>query len=72
LGARWLHEHGINTEVHVVKAIGRALTFETQAEIWLENLQKRKRNPIAESSVPTIRSAPDCWLLPHLGTKPLD
>jgi integrase len=72
LGARWLHEHGINTEAHVVKAIGRALTFKTQAEIWLENLQKRKRNPIPESSVPTIRSALDCWLLPHLGTKPLD
>lgn len=37
----------------------------------MEQLQARRRNPIPDSSVPSIRSALDLWLVPNLGNKPL-
>jgi len=71
LAADWLTEQGINTEDHLERATGRRLTFGDQAEEWLHNLRTRNREPIPESSVPSIRSALNCWLLPHLGEMPL-
>jgi integrase len=70
LGAAWLTSQGINTEEHLA-AIGPQVTFSQQAEMWLEKLQSRNRNPIPETSVPSIRSALDKWLLPTLGSMPL-
>jgi len=67
LGAEWLVAQGINTEEHLAKAIGSVVTFREQSEEWLHNLRTRNRNPIPDSSVPSIRSALDCWLLPNLG-----
>jgi integrase len=71
LAADWLTEQGINTEQHLERALGGKITFGDQAEEWLHNLRTRNREPIPESSVPSIRSALNCWLLPHLGEMPL-
>ena len=71
LAADWLTEHGINTEEYLERAIGRRLSFGDQAEEWLHKLRTRNREPIPDTSVPSIRSVLDCWLLPHLGEMPL-
>jgi integrase len=71
LGAEWLVNQGINTEEHLAKAIGSAVTFREQSEAWLHNLRTRNRKPIPDTSVPSIRSALDCWLLPNVGDMPL-
>jgi hypothetical protein len=71
LAADWLTEQGINTEEHLERAIGVRLTFGEQAEEWLHHLRTRNREPIPETSVPSIRSALNRWLLPHLGEMPL-
>jgi integrase len=71
LAADWLTEQGINTEEHLQRAIGGRLTFGEQAEEWLHNLRTRNREPIPDTSVPSIRSALNRWLLPHLGEMPL-
>ena len=42
-------------------------TFRQQSEVWLNHLRTRKRKPIPDSSVPTIRGALKKWLLPALG-----
>src|SRR5437868_2067054 len=71
LGIGWLAEQGINTEEHLVRAVGSVITLREQSDVWLNHLRTRNRNPIAETSVPSIRSALDCWLLPNLGDFPL-
>jgi len=71
LAAEWLAKQGINSEQHLVRAISAAVTFSEQAERWLHSLRTRNRKPIPDSSVPSIRSALDCWLLPNLGDVPL-
>src|SRR5215469_11621976 len=53
------------------KSPANGITFRQQAEIWLNQLQTRNRSPIPDSSVPSIRAALDCWLLPLLGDRPL-
>jgi len=53
------------------KSPANGITFRQQAEIWLNQLQTRNRRPIPDSSVPSIRAALDCWLLPLLGDRPL-
>jgi len=67
LGAEWLTAQGINTNEHLARVIGPTVTFREQSKIWLNWLQTRNKKPIPETSVPSIRSALDCWLLPTLG-----
>ena len=47
------------------------VTFREQSEIWLEQLQNRRRNPIGNSYAVTIQGALDKWLLAAIGDLPL-
>lgn len=59
---------GANSEEHFNKAVvGASLTFREQSKIWLRQATTRKRKPIRATSVPTIQSALENWLLPDLG-----
>jgi integrase len=47
------------------------VTFREQSEIWLKQLQNRKRKPIRQSYAVTIQGALDKWILPAIGNTPL-
>jgi integrase len=47
------------------------VTFREQSEIWLHQLQNRKRKPIGQSYAATIQGALDKWILPAIGNLPL-
>jgi len=47
------------------------VTFREQSEIWLRQLQNRKRKPIGQSYAATIQGALDKWILPAIGNLPL-
>ena len=47
------------------------VTFREQSEIWLHQMQNRKRRPIRQSYAVTIQGALDKWILPVLGNLPL-
>ena len=47
------------------------VTFREQSEIWLRQLQNRKRKPIGQSYAATIQGALDKWILPAIGSLPL-
>ena len=49
----------------------RRRLFREQSEIWLEQGQNRKRNPIGKNYVGTIQGALDKWILPVIGGVPL-
>jgi hypothetical protein len=55
----------------VVKPNPVGITFREQSELWLEQLQNRKRNPIGESYAVTIQGALDKWILPAIGDLPV-
>jgi integrase len=66
-------ESGADTEEHFSKVVAgkKVVTFRERAEWWLDWLQTRNNDPIPETSVPSIRSALDKWLIPNLGDLPL-
>jgi hypothetical protein len=47
------------------------ITFREQSEIWLQQLQNRRRKPIRQSYAATIQGALDKWILPAIGNIPL-
>jgi integrase len=47
------------------------VTFREQSEIWLQQLQTRRRKPIRNSYAVTIQGALDKWILPAVGSVPL-
>jgi integrase len=47
------------------------VTFREQSEIWLKQLQDRKRKPIRKGYAVTIQGALDKWILPVVGSLPL-
>jgi integrase len=47
------------------------VTFREQSEMWLKQLQNRKRKPIRHSYAVTIQGALDKWILPAIGEIPL-
>jgi integrase len=51
--------------------LGTGVTFREQSEIWLKQLQNRKRKPIRQSYTVTIQGALDKWILPAIGNVPL-
>ena len=55
----------------VVKPNPTGVTFREQSEIWLEQGQNRKRNPIGKNYAGTIQGALDKWILPVIGGVPL-
>jgi len=66
-------ESGADTEEYFSKVVAgnKVVTFSERAEWWLDWLQTRNNDPIPETSVPSIRSALDKWLIPNLGDLPL-
>ena len=55
----------------MVKPNPTGVLFRDQAEVWLQNSQNRKRNPIGNSYAVTIQGALDKWILPVIGDVPL-
>jgi len=47
-------------------------TFRQQATIWLEQMRKRKRKPVAPSTLASWQSCLENWLNPNIGDIPLD
>jgi integrase len=47
------------------------VTFREQSEMWLRQLQNRKRRPIRKGYAVTIQGALDKWILPAIGKLPL-
>jgi len=47
------------------------VTFREQSEIWLQQLQNRKRKPIRQSYAATIQGALDKWIHSAIGNIPL-
>jgi integrase len=47
------------------------VTFHEQSEVWLQQLQNRRRKPIVQSYAVTIQGALDKWILPAIGNLPL-
>jgi integrase len=55
----------------VVARRDTGVTFREQSEIWLQQLQNRRRKPIRQSYAFTIQGALDKWILPAIGSIPL-
>jgi integrase len=55
----------------VVRSI-HGVTFRQQAEIWLDEVKKRKSKPVAPSTLSTWECALENWLYPNIGDTPLD
>jgi len=69
-----IQSSGVDTAEHfttVVKPNPTGVLFRDQAEVWLQNSQNRKRNPIGNSYAVTIQGALDKWILPVIGDVPL-
>lgn len=69
-------ESGADTEEYFNKVVKPqqqkpGVTFQEQAEIWLAQCRKRKRKPVADSTVSWWRDCLDNWLIPNLGNLPL-
>jgi len=47
------------------------VTFHEQSEVWLRQLQNRKRRPIRKGYAVTIQGALDKWIVPTIGNLPL-
>ena len=65
---------GADTEDHfnrVVKGYS-SIAFEDQAEKWLNQMQQRKRKPVAPSTISLWRGCIDNWLTPLIGKMPLE
>jgi hypothetical protein len=56
----------LNSTPYLVQSTSN-ITFRQQAEVWLQDLQKRRNNPIEQTTIDTRRYALDKWLLPFLG-----
>jgi len=47
------------------------MTFEQQAKAYMTQIQTRRRNPVAQTTVDSYQSKLDTWLLPFFGQKDL-
>jgi hypothetical protein len=57
---------GINSAQRFIESTSR-VTFKQQAELWLESLANRKRDPVEQTTIDNRRYALDKWLYPSLG-----
>lgn len=69
-------ESGADTEEYFNKVVKpqqqkAGVTFQQQAEVWFAQCIKRKRKPVADSTVSWWRGCLDNWLIPNLGSLPL-
>lgn len=56
----------LNATQHLVQSTSN-ITFRKQAEIWLQDLRKRRNNPVEQTTIDTRRYALDKWIYPFLG-----
>jgi hypothetical protein len=56
----------LNSTQHLVQSTSN-ITFRKQAEIWMQDLRKRRNNPVEQTTIDTRRYALDKWLNPFLG-----
>jgi integrase len=65
---------GADTAEHFEKVVrsNHGITFREQAEIWLEQMKKRKRKPVAPSTLENWERCLRNWLNPNIGDMPLD
>jgi integrase len=65
---------GADTAEHFETVVrsNHGITFRGQAEIWLEQMENRKRKPVAPSTLMTWRCCLENWLNPNVGNMPLD
>jgi Phage integrase, N-terminal SAM-like domain len=62
----WMKSANSNSTQHVVQSTSD-ITFRKQAEIWLQDLRKRRNNPVEQTTIDTRRYALDKWIYPFLG-----
>jgi hypothetical protein len=65
---------GADTAEHFEKVVrsNHGVTFREQAEIWLEQMKNRERNPVAPSTLENWGRCLRNWLNPNIGDMPLD
>jgi integrase len=65
---------GADTEDHFNRVVKghSSIAFEDQAEKWLNQMQQRKRKPVAPSTISLWRGCMDNWLMPLIGKMPLE
>jgi integrase len=66
-------ESGADTPECLARAEGvsNGVTFREQAAWWIENVQQRKRKPVAPGTIEGWQNCLDVWILPNLGDVPL-
>ncbi len=66
-------ESGADTVEHFDKVVKQAhgVTFREQAKWWLNHIQRRKRKPIAASTLELWNSCLEKWINPNIGDMPL-
>ena len=64
---------GADSPEHFKEVVSQdtGVTFREQSEVWLRQLQSRKRRPIRKGYAVTIQGALDKWILPAIGEIPL-
>jgi integrase len=64
-----LANSGVNSEAHRnrIEAINNGLTFQHQAEKWLQHCQTRRRKPIKSATVKTWSNHLRLWINPVIG-----
>lgn len=66
---------GANSLEHFNKVVQQkkceAIPFRQQSERWLEHLRKRKRKPVAESTIEDCERTLRNWINPHIGDCPV-
>jgi hypothetical protein len=65
---------GADTAEHFEAVVrsNHGITFREQAESWLEQMENRKRKPVAPSTLMTWQCCLENWLYPNIGHMPLD
>jgi integrase len=65
---------GADTVEHFEKVVrsNHGVTFREQAVVWLDRMKRRKRNPVAPSTVSNWESHLEKWINPNIGEIPLD
>jgi integrase len=63
-----------DTAAHFERVVrsNHGITFREQAEIWLEKMTKRKRKPVAPSTLENWERCLRNWLNPNIGDMPLE
>jgi integrase len=70
-GREVIAESGADTVEHFNEVVkgqrADVLTFEQQSKRWIEHLQKRKRKPVASSTIEDWERTLRNWINPHIG-----